>query len=243
MLLRLLRNQCARILVLFSFLVLPVVAHSKVIIDASALATETVLPKFSDKDVVKRKKVSLQGKFSAAGFVGLLRNNAFFDAVNTTLLLDYNLTEEHAIQTMIGLFVSKPSSSTEALNELNSIENLDLAPEPSFLLAVNYKMIPWYGKVSWSKDKIYNFVLSGSVGPAMFKIGNKFFPALNIGIGPNIYFGGGWGLAVDFRGLIYNGPDPLSVDLTGVTETPDAGLFAEFFNFNLLLNIGLTKVF
>ena len=66
---------------------------------------------------------------------------------------------------------------------------------------------------------------------------------INFGIGQNLYYKDGFGFTVDFRGLFYKGPDPLSVDLSGFTNTADPGLFKTVFSFNLLINVGIVKLF
>ena len=62
---------------------------------------------------------------------------------------------------------------------------------------------------------------------------------LSLGIGQKFYFSPTWAIRFDLRGLFFNGPDPLSVEITEDGEIPPTAEFEK----RLFINTFLTASF
>jgi outer membrane beta-barrel protein len=189
-------------------------AQEVVEIPEEELARESVLPIFDTPDVVKSRLVTLTKKIEFGAFFGMNVNEAFYDQLLYGAQASYHLTEMSAIGVMFSMINAQSSQYVPQLNEVSTPPlHYELLPKPKYFFLLNYEFTPFYGKMSVTKQTIINLTTFCTLGLGMFALGDSQTPLLGIGVGQNFFFGKSWGLKIDMRGLIYQGIDPVSVDV------------------------------
>lgn len=231
-----------RVLTLMLVLFLSLGAQAeKVEFPEEELATESVLPVFDQPSAVKKKNVSLARHLELGGFAGAGLNEAFFDMTLFGVAATYNFTDMSAAQVIASFISAKPSQFVPQLNSVGTTElNLQYLPQPKWYALLVYRFTPYYGKMSITKQAVINNSLYMTGGVGMVNINNEEnSPALVGGLGQNFYFGPRWGLNLDFRGLLFQSPDPLSTGMSADTKTVSVSRFRKQTNFNIAITLGL----
>ena len=237
-------RQVALALVL-GFWILP--AHGdKIELPEEELATETVLPVFENVEVVKNRTIQTAGRFEFGGGSGLSLNEAFYNNVSFYALGSYHFNETHGLNVMANFFMDGLSSYGEQLQSGEGLtgKNFDpsLAPSPTMSVIGNYQFTAFYGKISLSKKTVMNLSLFGNLGVGTMAFDGVQSIALNAGFGQKFYFTKNVAFRMDLRALIYEAPDPTTVDLDTVnnpTLSPEVDQFDSSIKVNTLLNLGL----
>lgn len=205
------------------------------------LAAESVLPVFDENVSVKNRNVETARRIEIGAMGGHSLTEPFFNPWSVGGTLSYHIDETHGVN-LFGLYYLQGASDYS--RQLNPIPNttvnanLQLAPEPKYLGLVNYQFTAYYGKLSLTKDAVMNLSLYGLLGGGMINIGDESKPVASVGLGQKFYFNSSFALRFDLRFLAYQGPDVLSRNLSGVTETQPAAAFDQKMRFDSILSFG-----
>ncbi|MCB0393512.1 MAG: outer membrane beta-barrel domain-containing protein [Bdellovibrionales bacterium] len=215
-------------------------ATEKVEFPDEELARESVLPVFDRSEPVKNRNVMKTGAIELAPTFGFTVNDPFYSGFNGGMLLGYHFNDEHAMTVMGSYFSSEKSQYAKALEE-DDFQNFDNFPTLEYLVILGYDYSPYYGKMSITKQSVFNIDLFFHAGIGSVSIGGENGFAGELGFGQKFYFGKSWGIRVDFKGLMYNGPDYTSVDNGGSetdVEDPTIADFDKEFTARLLITVG-----
>jgi len=206
------------------------------------LATESVLPVFDQPSTVKKRNVSVAHHIDFGASLGVGVNEAFFDMALIGFSTTYHFSEYSGIQ-FVGSYLSTQSS--QFVGKINDVgappkANLQYLPPPRWYALIDYQFTPYYGKLSLTKQTVINqsLYLTGGVGIVNINGEENSF-ALEGGLGQNYYFSPHWGLNLDFRGLLFQGPDPLSANLGSDTKTASVSRFSKETDFNIAITVGV----
>ncbi len=216
-------------------------AQEVVEIPEEELARESVLPIFDTPDVVKNRNVPLTNRLEFGAFLGTNVNEAFYDQILYGGQATYHLSEHSGIQFLFSMINATSSQYVPQLNEVSTpplrYENL---PKPKYFYLAAYEFTPYYGKISITKQSVLNLTTFASLGFGMFALGDTQIPTFSIGIGQNFFFGKSWGIKVDMKSLIYEGIDPVSVDVNSYGgQTPPVADFKRQTVVNFCVSAGL----
>ncbi|MGE3974900.1 MAG: outer membrane beta-barrel domain-containing protein [Bdellovibrionales bacterium] len=216
-------------------------ADEDVEIPVEELARESVLPVFDNPTAVKNRNVSLAKHIEIGGFFGTAVNEAFVDQTLMGAWANYHLSEFSGIQFLGAVINSQSSSYVPQLNEVfpASPPNYQLLPKPKHLLLLSYELTPFYGKMSITKQTVFNLSTFFTGGVGMLGLGDTSTPVLGLGLGQNIFFGSRWGMKIDMRGLMYQGVNPVSVSHTNRTTTPPVSEYERVMTLNIAITAGL----
>jgi outer membrane beta-barrel protein len=205
------------------------------------LATESVLPTFDQPSAVKKRNVSTEHRLEIGGHLGAGLNEAFFDQTLFGINLGYHLTEMHGLQFTYSAISAKSSQFVPQLNEVGLPPKLNFQylPAPKWHAMLLYEFTPYYGKLSITKQTVINQALYFVGGGGVVNINNEENSfALVAGVGQNYYFTQRFGLKLDFRGLLFQSPDPFTAVLGSDTSTASVSRFQKTTNFNISITIG-----
>ncbi len=218
----------------------PAFAAEVIEIPDEDLARESVLPIFDSPDVVKNRNVTLSDRMELGAFVGTNVNEAFFDQILYGGLATYHLSETSALQVLFSLISATSSQYVPQLNEVSTPPlRYELLPKPKYFFLASYEYTPIYGKISITKQSVLNLTTYVTLGAGMFALGDSQTPVIGIGLGQNFFFGKSWGIKLDMKGLIYQGIDPVSVDVNAVGTTPSVSAFKKQTMLNFTVGAGL----
>ena len=236
--------------ILFLFLLVPSVALAEgepevIEFDEEELATETVLPIFDNSVSVRNRNIEKAGRFEIGINSGLTLAEAFYDQLNYGGHITYHLSESHAISGSILMWNQGLSNYGEQLQNGEGLDGITFdasrAPAPEQWLSLNYHYSAYYGKMSVSKQSVVNTTLFGTVGLGMINNGDSQLPALNVGVGQNFYLTKNFALRWDLLLLMFQGPDPTTVQplLTGGEELSGDSFDEELYT-NPLIQVGIS---
>jgi len=208
------------------------------------LATETVLPVFEKTRSVLNRNVVTAGRMEIGGGAGLALNEAFYNQLNFGLNGTYHFNEMHAANISATFFMSGINNYGEQLKRgegLSGGRKFDpgQAPAPTFMLLGNYQFNAYYGKISLAKQSVMNLSLFGLAGVGVLQTGGLSNIALDLGFGQNFYFTKNLAMRLDLKLVMFNGPDPTSLDLEPALPAPDEGAFAKEWQFKTYLSLGI----
>ena len=210
------------------------------------LSSEAVLPIFQPKRMVLDRRVSLKNRFELGATVSFGLDEPFYYPIYGTGLAAFYISEAHGISLTGTYFYPKYSTAGRALQKgLEDGKTLDVfkVPYPQLMGFLNYKYVPYYGKISLTKQFILNLSIYGYLGPGLiiFNHGTKQI-AGNFGIGQKLYFNKWLALRGEIGLYGYYGPAPARVDLgKTVQEIPYNQLQPQHKRIilNLIANIGV----
>lgn len=207
------------------------------------LARESVLPVFDNPAAVKNRNVPLSSRVEVGAFLGTSVNEAFIDQTLFGGSVTYHLTEVSGIQILGSMVKADSSSYVGQLNQVfaSAPLNYQLLPKPKHLVLVSYELTPFYGKISITKQTVFNLTTFFTGGIGALGLGDVNTPVLSLGLGQNFFFGKSWGLKIDMRGLIYQGINPVTpgLSLTNRTTTPPVSEFERVTTLNIAITAGL----
>lgn len=215
------------------------------------LATESVLPIFDQPVSVKNRNVTLKGRFELGAMGGYDLVEPFFNPLTVGGTASYHFNEEHGVNLLGNFYLGGVSSYSKQLNPIPGrvqgtntpvYAHLEGAPAPKWMFIGSYQYTGYYGKMSITKSFIMNLSLYGLLGAGAIAIGDATKPIFNVGVGQKFYFTSNIGLRVDLRFLVYQGPDPLSKDMSStssanLSEQPSAGFSSKTY-VSPFLNVG-----
>lgn len=211
------------------------------------IATETVLPVFDRVETVKNRTIQLAKRFEVGVTAGMALNQAYYNQMNFGGMVNYHITESHAIN-LVGIFhldgLSPYGSDLKQGKGLSSGDTFDpsLAPHPQTMLLANWQFTAYYGKISITKQAVMNLDLFGVLGIGYVGMKGTGSPALNLGFGQNFYFSNHLSLRLDLRMDIFQAPDPTTQQLRTGTAAPSASSFGNMLYTNTMLTAGLVYI-
>ena len=78
------------------------------------------------------------------------------------------------------------------------------------MILADYQFTAWYGKISVTKNSIWNLSIYGLLGASFVSFTDSSTVALNIGFGQKMYLTRRLALKTDLRFHFYQGPNPAS---------------------------------
>jgi outer membrane beta-barrel protein len=200
-----------RHLVGISILFLSLSAHAVDIqFPEEELARESVYPVFDNPEAVKHRTVDTAGRIELGLGGGWSLNDALFDPLTFGGSVTYHFNELHAAQFYGTFFSAKPSQYVQGIEEDGKIANLANAPQPKYLMLLNYQITPYYGKISITKQTVLNLSTYGSAGLGTININGENIFAWSIGLGQKLYFNRNWGIQADLKAVTYSAPNAFS---------------------------------
>lgn len=209
------------------------------------LARESVLPVFEKRQAVLNRHVVTTKRTEFGLGIGLEINEPYYNDLMFTLQGTYNFNEVHAVNFQ-GLFwnsgLSGYGEQLAAGGTNPYFEQFDAskAPHPEWGLFANYQFIAYYGKISITKRGVMNLNLFGLGGVGYINMGEVSTVGLNLGMGQNIFFTRNFGLRLDLRWLIFQGPNATTQRLLP-SDNPSASSFDDRIFYNTQL--GLSGIF
>lgn len=183
------------------------------------LATESVLPVFDNKVVVRERAVKTAGRFEIGGGMGLNLVEPLYEQLTFNFTASYHFDELHGVNIM-GYFPSTDlSTAGKDLRVGKGLQpgvtfDASKAPTVGSMFFGNYQFAAYYGKMSLTKRATMNLSLYGLVGGGVVNWSDTTELGLDFGFGQKIYFTPNLALRVDLVVTMYQGPDPTSPKTT-----------------------------
>ena len=213
--------------------------------EKSELARDAVLPVFRNQVVVKSRTVETEGRFEIAGIFGKTMNDAFYDNYPVILQGNYHLNEKHGVQIEYGIYSSSQNSFVGQVQDRNSYFQLDEVPTLDSMYSLLWEYTPYYGKISFSKDTVYNLSIYTIVGYGQLQYSgpniSESSSVFHLGLGEKLYFSKNFGLKLDLRAKFYQ--FPAFVSKAGDTKSAPVPPFDNESVFNTELSVGLLYIF
>lgn len=178
------------------------------------LATETVLPVFDKRVVVRERYVNTEGRLEVGLGGGLNLVEPLYQQTTFNFTASYHFTELHGLE-INGFFLN--TGLSDAASDLKAGKGLktgsfdaSLAPTVESMYFANYQLTAYYGKVSLSKQSTLNLSLYGLLGAGLVNWSDSSQFGLDVGLGQKVYFTPNFGLRIDLIMALYQGPDPTS---------------------------------
>ena len=109
-------------------------------------------------------------------------------------------------------------------------------PHPVWGMFANYQFLAYYGKISISKLGVMNLNLYGLAGLGYINMDSVSTFGLNLGVGQNFFFTKNFGVRLDLRWLIFQGPDATSQHLRPA-DNPSPSAFDDRIYYNAQMSI------
>jgi outer membrane beta-barrel protein len=231
-------------LVLITSIAFGIPVHAEdVEVPEEELARETTLPVFSKRRVVLNRKIQQEKRLELGVGAGLEMNEPFYNDYVLNVMGTYNFSEISALNIQGLFWLDGLSSYGEQLRDSTCPPSGKFcpfdpskAPHPKWSILGNYQFTAYYGKISLTKQTVMNLNLFGFAGLGWMNMGEVNTVAVNLGFGQNFFFGKNFGMRVDLRGLIYQGPDATSQRLYP-QDNPSADSFDDTLHFNTQLSV------
>ncbi|MFK8138546.1 MAG: outer membrane beta-barrel domain-containing protein [Bdellovibrionales bacterium] len=203
-------------------------------INKKELATETVLPVFRVKKVLRKRNVVKENRGEVGFALGSTLNDAFFDNNLLRLHFSYHLNEVHAVSVDYGSYISSGNNFQDQISgpPIN-IGDWDNVPLLESYAALNWEYTPYYGKISITKQGVYNLSTSTILGLGSITYGGESATYLQAGVIQKFYFSPNWGLNLDLRIQNYIFPDFLGASTVNTPPFEDEN----FFNMTLMFGV------
>ncbi len=195
------------------------------------LARETTLPVFDRRRAVLNRHILTTEKFEMGGGFGLEMNEPYYNDYMFNLQGTYNFTDTSSLN-VLGLFWMdglssygeqlKPGRAASGGNPAVEAFDTSRVPHPVWGMFANYQFLAYYGKISISKLGVMNLNLYGLAGLGYINMDSVSTFGLNLGVGQNFFFTKNFGVRLDLRWLIFQGPDATSRRLRPQDATPSS---------------------
>ncbi len=221
-------------------------AHAvKVEFPDEELAQESVYPVFDTSTSVKKKNVVTENRFEAELFAGWTLNDSMVEPFNYGGAITYHLSDITGIELFFTTFSSKISGYAEELKSKPGygMNFVDQVPKPQYAFLGSYHITPYYGKISLTKQTVWNIMIYGTAGIGLISFdtgdltnatwnGGDSSLTFSAGLGLKIYFTNKLSLVSDLRYLFYQGPNP-------VYKSPSTPAFEAHSVLNSIITVGM----
>lgn len=232
---------------------LAVEAQAEVIeLPPEELAKESVLPVFDRPISVRSRNVVTDSRLDFGLFYGMALSEPIYSVNRFGASLYYHTSEDNAFGFV---YVKNDSGLSSYANQLREQFRLDFsrAPAPTQTLMGDWNWKMFYGKMSITKNTVFNVSLYATVAAGMVGYQHKNYLALAPGLGQKFYFGKNFSLRCDLRLFMHQAPIPFldSKNCTqpGINEScttqplPSPGDFSERLTYTTALDVGLSWLF
>lgn len=243
-------------LFLAAFLLQKVAFAAEVVeLPTEELAQESVYPVFDKPVSVKNRNVTTAGRFEVGGYYGNALTEPIFNVSKFGFAGYYHLSEEHAF----GLFFETNASGLSKYGEqLKSVPGattgttieLDFsrAPAPQSTIMGDYNFKAFYGKMSLSKNLVFNLSTFGTLSAGLVKYQNKAYPGIAFGMGQKYYLTRQFSLRWDLRMFANSAPVPFykaqgGYSLDPGSVAPPHDQFSDRITYTTNMNVGLAYMF
>ncbi len=186
-------------------------------LEDSELDQDSFLPYIYDKKtpIVQNRIINQNGRFSLGGGFVHQSTDLFYKQIAPSFLMSYNPSGSIQYRLDYQAFSNKKSkySQTLASGDVGKVFDIARAPLRTHSIMFSYSIQPSYGKISLSKNSVFNLTQDYSIGlgAIVFKDGGQF-PALGFGVGQNFFFSKNVSLRFNLGGMLYSGPNLADVD-------------------------------
>ena len=209
------------------------------------LATETVLPVFENKIAVKNKNIDLDSSFEFGFLVVATLNEAFYKSEVFGINIGYHIDDLHGVAFHYFGWSGELSSYGSQLQTapdtvIDDPIDFSKAPSAESMFMLNWEYNAFYGKLSLSKQTVFNLHVYTLLGLGQIKFGDQSNVVINAGVGQRLYFSKNWGLRLDFNLMFYNGVDPTSrgaLDPSGPSFSASDFSTKDYFNQSLTFGL------
>jgi outer membrane beta-barrel protein len=121
------------------------------------------LAPFTEVSVIQKRYLPKTGRFQLFGGLTLITNDPFFNTIGGVVKGGYFFTESMGVElNYFGLSTSE-AKATQELKKIQGVQTDNLILTKGFL-ALDFMMVPIYGKMAWFNEKIVPFDLYFSLG-------------------------------------------------------------------------------
>lgn len=211
------------------------------------LATESVLPLFDPPDAVKKRNVVMDKKIEFGLSGGYWLNDPFLNPLVAGISAGYHFTEESGIK-LEGSYLSKGLTTYSEQLKTRFGYDYSLPPSLTYLAMGYYEWTPFYGKISLTKKGVANLSHNFVIGGGVIGTEDGTLATVGLGIGQKYYFSPRWGLQLNMRSLIYQGPNFASPKTRSLQPSnwtsarPKNSDFEQEAKFQFLLTAGLVFI-
>ena len=217
------------------------------------LETETVLPVFPNRQAVKGRLIELTKRVEVGGGLGSSLNEAFYEPLIFGFNGTYYLDELQGIRFTYVMLNTGVNSNAAKLKETGIVGpgnefDASLAPAPKSFLSVDYIYSAFYGKISLTKQVVYNTSTYFAAGLGMMDFSGSSEIGLHLGLGQKVYLNQNLAIKLDLNILSHQGPDPTNpiggkVGMQPGNPKLPASAFSSRTYFNQMLMGGLVYLF
>lgn len=176
------------------------------------LETETVLPVFPNREAVKGRLITLTGKFEGGIYAGSSLNEAFYEPIIFGFSGTYHFDEYQAVKLSYIILSTTLNQNAKKYRETSLVgaNAIDVSrmPAPGSQMSAEYEYSAFYGKISLSKQQVFNTSTYFTAGLGMLDFEGNTEMSINLGLGQRVYFSENWGINIAFSLVSYQGPDP-----------------------------------
>lgn len=248
-----------KLLVIFTlawFLAMRAQAAEVISLPPEELARESVLPIFTNPMSVKNRNILTEGRFDMNLYYGLALSEPIYNVNRIGLSGYYHLNESHALgftfaQNSGGLaqYAGQIDGYLQGIGRAGV--DFDRAPAPKQTLMGDWNWKLFYGKMSVTKQTVFNLSLYTTLGLGLVQYDHKSYPLLAPGLGQKFYFSKNIALRMDLRLFMNQAPIPFlnstqSSDGSGIERNrpaPSADEFDERLTYTTVLDAGVTWLF
>lgn len=207
------------------------------------LATESVYPIFERPKSVMNRNIMTKNRIDLNLFYSYAMTEPIASVNKFGISSYYNLNEDHSL----GFVFAKNSTGlSDYATQLNKQFGLDFgrAPTPEQTMMLDYNLKAFYGKMSISKNIVFNMSLYGAASIGMIKYSHKSYPGIALGLGQKFYFDKNWALRLDLKLYANQAPIPFLAGKIATTDpTPSPSEFKERLTYTTNLDLGISYLF
>jgi outer membrane beta-barrel protein len=193
------------------------------------LERESVLPVFDSPQAVKHRNVPTLERVEVAGFLGTSLNDPFITSVPIGAEVSYHVSELHSFGLIAEGFANSTTSYVGQIQQPNSGgQNIPFNqnPTPTFAGLLEYEFTPYYGKISITKQTVFNLNISVTARAGFLSLSSGGGATGGLGLNERFFFTRNLGIKADLYSLIYQKTDV--VPLSGAQKGTIFDLFFAF---------------
>lgn len=173
------------------------------------LARESVLPVFDQPEAVKKRLVPVTRRIEAGAFIGALLNDPFFNSYPIGASLHYHLSEIHSFGVSAAFVMSEKTGYVGQIRRLGNGDSIPFedAPSQKFYVLGQYEFTPYYGKVSVTKQRVMNLMLSFAGGVGSINTGDDTGLLISAGMNQKLFLTNQFGIKADLQAMFYRQKD------------------------------------
>jgi len=232
------------------FLVEMANANETFYIPTDDLMREVVLPRFDNREAVKRPNVRFVNRIELGAFAGSHFTEPIYNPLKFGVDIGYHWADIHSVNVSLNKWldgfngqyvpgISIKGGAGSAAYDFNRV------PTPEMSYWGYYNLKAYYGKISLSKKDTMNLSLYTQYGLGVTQFTHKIYPGIAVGVGQKFYLNNHFGFKAEIR-LQYQGqPNPFlgNNQLKGNQPKPPPSAFADIMRFGTIFELGALWMF